>query len=209
MMWRTVIAVLILVVLSFAQDSGPFGFREGMTRKQVEQAIGAKAFVSEDGDDVTYSTAPQSHPDFSSYKLTFSRTYGLVRLVAQSKDIDEDKTFTFTSAKCQEIQTALAAKYGKPEVSPKTQCPLEVDKEKPCTIPSAFYKYWPISVPPRKDKIVLVFLGVLVLPWTTNDHGEKVVAGCPDPRARLAGQIAVVYTFDDFEKYEEEIKKVF
>lgn len=110
MSWR-VIAVLVLASFSLAQDSnGPFGLRGGMTRKQVEQAIGAKALVSADGDDVTYSRAPQPHPDFNSYKLTFSRTYGLVRLIAQSKDIDEDETLAATSAKCEEIQAALTAK---------------------------------------------------------------------------------------------------
>lgn len=214
MLWRTVIAVLIVASPSLAQDSGPFGLREGMTRKQVEQAIGAKAFVSEDGDAVTYSTAPLPHPDFNSYKLTFSRTYGLVQVVAQSKDIDEgsvlaaDQRYEETSSKCQEVQSALTAKYGKPVPRPDRECPLRA-RQKPCSLADAFYDYWPSSEPPRKDKIFRVSLAVLIVPWTKNEQGEKVVAGCPDPRARLAGQIVVVYTFEDFEKYEEEIKKVF
>jgi hypothetical protein len=109
---------------------------------------------------------------------------------------------------CQEIQAALTAKYGKPEVSARTQCPLKLNKEEPCTVPSAFYDYWPVSVPPRQDKIIRVNLFVFALPMIKNDRGEKVTAGCHDPRARLAGHFGMIYTFEDFEKYEEEIKRV-
>lgn len=77
----------VLVVLassSFAQEAGPFGLRAGMTRKQVEQIVGANAVISQKGDEVTYSTAPQPHPLFEEYILTFSRKYGLVKIHADA-----------------------------------------------------------------------------------------------------------------------------
>ncbi len=204
-MYRLLLFVLALAPLAVAQ--GPFGLRAGMTRKQVEQIIGAKALVSQDGDDFTYATVPTPHPDFASYKLTFSRTYELVQFVAQSKEIDEDAKLALTSAKCEEIQTTLTAKYGKPNVS--VGCALKLDKEKPCTMPHAAYDY-SLSIPARADKISRVSFVALILPWTINSHGERVVAGCPDdPHVRLSGQIAVVYTFEEFEKYKAEIKNVF
>lgn len=196
---------LLCSIGAIAQDVSPFGLREGMTRKQVEQTIGAKTFVSEDGDEVTYSTAPRPHPDFDFYKLAFSRTYGLVQVLAVSKYLDEaGRDAAAASAKCEEIRGALTAKYGEPEVKPGTQCPLKFDKDKPCTMPTAYYTYWP-----PQDKIDHILLAAVVVPWVKNDRGEKVVAGCPDLQTHWAGQIMLFYLFEDFGKYKEEIKKIF
>jgi len=84
-----------------------------MTRKQVEQIIGANAVVSQNGDTVTYSTAPQVHPLFERYVLIFSRRYGLVMVQAMSKDIDDTEAGQATESKCEQIHSALVDKYGK------------------------------------------------------------------------------------------------
>jgi hypothetical protein len=61
-MRRLICAILVLAAYSVAQETGPFGLKAGMTRKQMQQIVGAKAVVSEHGNDVTYSTVPQPHP---------------------------------------------------------------------------------------------------------------------------------------------------
>jgi hypothetical protein len=87
---RLICAVLVLASYSFAQETGPFGLRAGMTRKQVEQIVRASAVISQKGDDVTYSTVPQPYPLFEEYILTFSRKYGLVEVQGSAFNIPDD-----------------------------------------------------------------------------------------------------------------------
>ena len=177
--WPLLMCVIFPVFgsLSVAQDTGPFGLRAGMTRKQVEQIIGPKALIQERGDDVTYSTVPESHPDFDQYTLTFSRTYGLVEIQALSRDLDDDSALKRLSSKCSEIRDALKSKYGVPDKKPQSECRLSHDE---VTLFS-----WTID-PPRRDKVRLITLSVLPMRLRTNPRGERVLAGSSDTRARAS-----------------------
>ena len=187
--FRLSLLTLVLISSSHAQEtSGPFGVRAGMTRRQVEQIIGAKAFVEQNGDDVVYSTAPQSHPDFDSYTLTFSRAYGLVRLTAMSRDINDGESGQSTSSKCQEILYALTEKYGKPQKESKCQIDPDV----------AVIVYWgPLE---RPDRVTGVGVSATITAIVTNRNGKKVLAGAHEKAEQWLGRIMVDYFFEDWDK---------
>lgn len=171
---RMIWSVVLLVSASFAQE-GPFGLRAGMTRKQVEQVLGGSAFVSQDGDDVTYSTAPHPHPMFDKYTLTFSRRYGLVTIQAVSKYIYDNESGQATLSHCQEVHAALTEKYGKPEQF-GGGCQVKIEG---CSEGPAEYR-WSLSGRERPDKVNYVSLHVTLWPIKRNKSNEEVIAGCHD-----------------------------
>jgi hypothetical protein len=192
--------VVIPACLSLAQQTGPFGLTAGMTRKQVEQIVGAKAVVSQKGDDVTYSTVPEPYPLFEQYILTFSRKYGLVEVEGTVFDILDDRSGSSTRSKCEDIHSTLSKKYGKPRKS--SGCELKAKTE--CTEPSDLSAWDVLS--PRSDKVDAVYLMAFLTRTTQNERGESVIAGCHEPHIQWKGMIQLIYMFDDFSKYQAEVK---
>src|SRR5260370_20606962 len=109
-------AVLVLASYSLAQETGPFGLRAGMTRRQVQEIVPANRMLSSKGDDFNYSTAPQPYPLFEEYILTFSPRYGLVQIQVTANSLD-DESGSLTRSRCKDIHSALSKKYGKPDKS--------------------------------------------------------------------------------------------
>jgi hypothetical protein len=200
-MQRLICAVLVFVAYSFAQETGPFGLKAGMTRKQVEQIVGAKAVISEHVDDITYSTVPEPYPLFEEYILTFSRKYGLVEVQGSAFHILDDRSGSSTRSKCEDIHSTLSKKYGKPHQS--DECELKAKTE--CTVPSENSR-WEIFSSPRPDKVDTVSLSASLWSITKNERGESVLAGCHDPQAQWRGTIMLIYMFADYSKYQEEVK---
>jgi hypothetical protein len=194
-----VCTVLGLASLSFAQQTGPFGLTAGMTRKQVEQIVGAKAVVSQKGDDVTYSTVPEPYPLFEQYILTFSRKYGLVEVEGMAFDILDDSSGSSTRSKCEGIHSILNKKYGQPRQS--NGCQLKAKAE--CTMPGDVARWYALT---RSDKVDFISLTDDLTPTTKNQRGETVLAGCHDAQVQWMGTIQLIYMFDDFSKYQDELK---
>jgi len=195
-------AVLVLASYSLAQETGPFGLRAGMTRRQVQEIVPANRMLSSKGDDFTYSTAPQPHPMFEEYILTFSPRYGLVQVQVTANSLD-DESGSLTRSRCKEIHSALSKKYGIPDKS--QQCELKTENEKPCALRTEF-SMW-LMGSPRADQIGKISLTAFLMPSVKNQRGEDVVAGCNDPHKLWRGTILLAYEFADYPKYEEEVKK--
>jgi hypothetical protein len=97
---------------STTQHVEPFGFKAGMTKAQILEAVGDS--VQKDNDDMLIVTnAPKPHPDFEYYLLCVSARSGLSKVRAISKDIDSNSFGTAIQEKFSEIQTALERKYGR------------------------------------------------------------------------------------------------
>src|SRR5260370_13553565 len=131
---RLICAVLVLASYSFAQETGPFGLRAGMTRRQVQEIVPANRMVSSKGDDYTYSTAPQPHPMFEEYILTFSPRYGLVQIQVPANPLD-DESGSLTRSRCKEIHSALSKKYRIPDTSHQRE--LKSENERPRALRTA------------------------------------------------------------------------
>ena len=192
--------VMVLASLSSAQQTGPFGLTAGMTRKQVELIVGAEALISRKGDDVTYSTAPEPYPLFEQYILTFSRKYGLVRVEGMVSNILDDRSGSSTHSKCGDIHSTLGKKYGKPRRT--DECELKTKEE--CSMPVGFSMWDVLSH--RSDKVDAISLEASLIPTTKNERGESVIAGCHAPHIQWMGMIQLIYMFEDFSKYQEEVK---
>jgi hypothetical protein len=85
----------------------------GLTREQVQQLIPG---LKDEEDSPGYANAtsvPQSHPDFESYGLQFSKKSGLCKIVAIGKDISTGSAGYELRSAFDEIDKALTAKYGK------------------------------------------------------------------------------------------------
>jgi hypothetical protein len=204
---RLIFFLLVLVAASFAQEAGPFGLRAGMTRKQVEQVVGERAFLSQDGDAVTYSTAPRPHPLFERYVLIFSRKYGLVMVQGVSRDIDDDKSGQSTKSECEEIDSVLTDKYGKADqgVGCQVRATCERDTWRSSVDPAHF---WHVDSK-RGDRVESVGLVDMIMAFVRNERGEEVVAGCRDAalgHVEWRGHVSVTYVLANYSSYQDEVK---
>jgi hypothetical protein len=114
-MKKTMILFLLLVSVSFAQQTGPFGLSRGMSKEAVVAAVGAKNVIKNEGRQV--STVPKPHLMFESYSLLFSPTVGLVKILALSVIIDTDDFGDQIRSAYDDISTALQQAYGQPNYS--------------------------------------------------------------------------------------------
>lgn len=96
-----------------APSVAPFGFEYGMTKEQVIQKLGKTALVKDSGVNVTFSSAPNPHPDFEMYVLAFSPQKGLLKITALSKDIETSDDGAELRTKFDAFLGALREKYGK------------------------------------------------------------------------------------------------
>jgi hypothetical protein len=121
--FRTLILVAVAIflgVISFAQStstpipntSGPFGFSCGATRQTISGQVGS---LKEEGvDQYSTSTAPTPFPNVSYYLLTISPTQGLLKVSAETNDIDTDTTGVDIINQFHTIEAGLTKQYGKP-----------------------------------------------------------------------------------------------
>jgi|GEM_PF-2850525 hypothetical protein len=106
---KKILIVLMGILLSGVAHAGPFGTSEGdgLDRYPGAESLGDNTYV-------VYSL-PKSHPDFDTFLLTIPGKYGLVKIQALSKTIDNDSAGEKTRALFSKIQKQLESKYGEPE----------------------------------------------------------------------------------------------
>jgi hypothetical protein len=114
--------------------------------------------------------------------------------------IPDDRLGGSTRSKCDDLLSTLSKKYGKPYRS--SGCDFKAKQA--CANPKED-SMW-VGLSPRSDKVESVSLMVLLSPTTKNEKGERVLAECNDQKAQWTGGIMLYYMFDDFDKYQEEVK---
>jgi hypothetical protein len=116
-----VVAVLsVLVGVSPAQSTstvtqssaGPFGFTCGSNKQAITSLVGQ--LNPEGSDDYSTATAPAPYPNVGYYRLTISPTQGLLRIAAESNDVDTDVSGTELIRQFHAIEAELIQQYGKP-----------------------------------------------------------------------------------------------
>lgn len=90
----------------------PFGFRYGSSKDEVIKLLGAASVVKTSGNQVTFKTAPNPHPEFDLYNLIFSPKQGLLKVVAYSKDIHTADDGSELRDAFDRMKGGLEAKYG-------------------------------------------------------------------------------------------------
>jgi hypothetical protein len=121
--FRTLVLVAIAIFLggiSSAQStstptpntSGPFGFSCGATKQAISSQVGS--LKDEGVNQYSTSTAPTPFPNVSYYLLTISPTQGLLKVSAETNDIETDTTGVDLVNQFHTIETELTKQYGKP-----------------------------------------------------------------------------------------------
>lgn len=117
-LWVVAIAA-VLVGVSPAQTTspaasptGPFGFSCGISKQAISSLVGP---LKEEGVD-QYSTAaaPTPFPNVGYYLLTISPTQGLLKIAAETNDIDTDTSGVGLINQFHIIEAELTKQYGKP-----------------------------------------------------------------------------------------------
>lgn len=96
-----------------AQDDGPFGLRMGMTKGEVQKAMGAM----KEGQPGRFlaPTPPKKHPGFETYVLMISPSHGLCKIVAVGVNVPLNSFGDRLKDQFKDINTALTEKYGEPK----------------------------------------------------------------------------------------------
>jgi hypothetical protein len=112
--------VMFLVAVSPAQSTstitqssaGPFGFTCGSNKQTITSLVGQ--LNPEGTDDYSTATAPAPYPNVGYYRLTISPTQGLLKIAAESNDVDTDTSGTELIRQFHAIEAELTKQYGKP-----------------------------------------------------------------------------------------------
>jgi hypothetical protein len=91
---------------------GPFGFTCGMSQQAITGLVGP--LKNEGVNLYTTSTAPNPYPNVGGYSLTIFPTQGLLRVQAETNDIETDSGGADLVAQFHKIETELTKQYGKP-----------------------------------------------------------------------------------------------
>ena len=110
---------MVLVGVSSAQTTspaanttGPFGFTCGANKQAISTLVGP---LKEEGvNQYSTATAPTPFPNVGYYLLTISPTQGLLKIAAETNDIDTDTTGADLINQFHFIEAELAKQYGKP-----------------------------------------------------------------------------------------------
>ena len=95
-----------------ASTTGPFGFSCGASKQAVSSLVGP---LKEEGvNQYSTATAPNPFPNVGYYLLTISPTQGLLKVTAETNDIDTDATGADLINRFHAIEAALTKQYGKP-----------------------------------------------------------------------------------------------
>ena len=113
------IAMVVAGVLSAQTTSpdaqtttGPFGFTCGASKQAISSLVGP---LNEEGvNQYSTATAPTPFPNVGYYLLTISPTQGLLKVAAETNDIDTDTTGVDIINQFHTIEANLARQYGKP-----------------------------------------------------------------------------------------------
>lgn len=120
---RVLVLIAVVVILGGicrAQSSltlnrnitGPFGFTCGMSTQAITSLVGP---LKNDGvNEYSTSTAPKPYPNVGYYSLTISPTQGLLRVKAETNDIETDSDGADVIKKFNAVESDLAKQYGKP-----------------------------------------------------------------------------------------------
>lgn len=99
--------------IAHIQKPAVFGFSAGMSKDQILTTLGQNAVkrrISEDT--LLLNSAPQPHPAFAVYEVTFSPAGGLVRVIAFTDPIPTNSNGEQVKEKFSQISDALENKYG-------------------------------------------------------------------------------------------------
>jgi hypothetical protein len=92
--------------------TGPFGFTCGASSQAISRLVGP--LKPEGVDQYSTATAPTPFPNVSYYLLTISPTQGLVKVSAETNDIDTDTTGVDLIHQFHTVEAELTRQYGKP-----------------------------------------------------------------------------------------------
>ena len=96
-----------------AQSSaGPFGFTCGANKQAITSLVGP--LKEEGANQYSTATAPNPFPNIGYYALNISPTQGLLRVAAETNDIDTDTTGVDLINQFHTIEAELTKQYGKP-----------------------------------------------------------------------------------------------
>lgn len=91
---------------------GPFGFTCGASKRAISSLVGP---LKEEGvDQYSTATAPTPFPNAGYYLLTILPTQGLVKVSAETNDIDTDTTGVDLINQFHTMEAELTRQYGKP-----------------------------------------------------------------------------------------------
>ena len=95
-----------------ASSTGPFGFTCGANKQAISTMVGP---LKEEGvNQYSTATAPTPFPNVGYYLLTISPTQGLLKIAAETNDIDTDTTGADLINQFHTIEAELTKQYGKP-----------------------------------------------------------------------------------------------
>jgi len=111
---------MVLVSVASAQTTataaqstgGPFGFHCGATKQAISAQVGA--LKDEGVNQYSTATAPDPFPNVGYYLLTISPTQGLLKVAAETNDIDTDTTGADLINQFHTIEAELTKQFGKP-----------------------------------------------------------------------------------------------
>ena len=120
---RTLCGVAIAMVLAgvlsaqtaspAAQNAtGPFGFACGTSKQAISSLVGL--LKEECGNQYSTATAPTPFPNVGYYLLTISPTQGLLKVAAETNDIDTETNGVDLINQFHTIEAELKKQYGKP-----------------------------------------------------------------------------------------------
>jgi hypothetical protein len=92
--------------------AGPFGFSCGISKQAITGLVGP--LKDEGVNEYSTATAPTPFPNVGYYRLTISPTQGLLKVSAETNDIDTDTTGAELINQFHTIEADLAKQYGKP-----------------------------------------------------------------------------------------------
>ncbi|WP_434460744.1 hypothetical protein ACMV5L_17095 [Serratia plymuthica] len=97
---------------------GPFGLEAGLTKKNIEDMIGAKLKPLPDSVNLyTSDKLPKQNADFEMYGLLISPKAGLCEIRAVGKNIDTDSYGLALKSKFEDLSSSLTSLYGKAETT--------------------------------------------------------------------------------------------
>lgn len=183
---KRILIAFMCILLSGVAHAGPFGTSKG---DGIDRYPGAESL----GDDtyVVYSL-PKSHPDFDTFLLTIPEKYGLVKIQALSKTIQNDSAGEKTRALFSKIQKQLESKYGDPEYILDDINPDSIWKKE---------TEWSIALAKNER--------VLRARWKVqNDNDEIVIVGlfvyAKQKGISTSNTVNIVYYYDNMNEYNNE-----
>jgi len=103
-------SIMFLVVISFA-IAQPFGIKMGMTLDDLI-AMGCNPKVLSNNPHWYFITPPKPHPSFDRYSVEISKNYGVIAIVANSKDIKTSVYGEGVKDEFDKIKNQVSISYG-------------------------------------------------------------------------------------------------